>query len=145
MVHSGGFQQQVVLFRITQGGAHNDYVISVQKQLYNGRTLATEIQTRITEVGYTPTVIYNASKQTISVSLESFNFQFLTNTELLLPRPAWNGANYDINNLNSANDLIKNTQDLSTIHNSVYPLITHIDLQPVRNIYIYLFTKYRSV
>ena len=94
-------------FRITQGGVHNDYVISLTKQLYNGQTLATEIQTKITEIGYTPTVIYNASKQTISVSLASFNFQFLTDTELKSPNPVWNGTNYDINNLNSSNDLIK--------------------------------------
>ena len=86
--------------------------------------------------GYTPTVIYNASKQTISVSLASFNFQFLTNTELQSPNPVWNGLSYDINNLNSANDLIKNTEDISTIHSNVNPFISYIDLQPVRSIYI---------
>jgi hypothetical protein len=123
-------------FRVSQGGGHNDYVIALTKQLYNGQTLATEIQTKLTEIGYTPTVTYNAAKQTIFVSLASFNFQFLTDTELQSPSPAWNGAGYDINNLNSANELIKNTEDTSTLHNAANPLVTYIDLQPVRNIYI---------
>ena len=85
-------------FRVTVGFTHNDYVISLQKQLYNGSTLATEIQTKMTEFGYTPTVIYNATKQTISISIESFNFQFLTNTELQAPKPIWKGANDEITN-----------------------------------------------
>ncbi len=123
-------------FRVSQGGGHNDYVIALTKQVYNGQTLATEIQTKLTEIGYTPTVTYNAAKQTISISLASFNFQFLTDTELQSPSPAWNGAGYDQNSLNSANDLIKNTEDVSTLHNAANPLVTYIDLQPIRNIYI---------
>jgi hypothetical protein len=38
--------------------------------------------------------------------------------------------------LQSANGLIKNTQITSTIHNAENPLVSYIDLQPIRNIYI---------
>jgi hypothetical protein len=63
-------------FRVFEGQVHLDYILILSEQLYNGTTLATEIQAKITENGYTPTVTYNASKQTISISISSFNFKF---------------------------------------------------------------------
>ena len=123
-------------FRLTGGGSHADYVLELTTQVYNGQTLATEISAKLTDIGYTSTVTYNAAKQTISVNTASFDFRFLTDTELQSPSPAWNGASYDINNLNSANELIKNTEDASTLHNAANPFVTYIDLQPIRNIYI---------
>ena len=122
--------------RVSQGGIHNDHILLLTEQVYNGATLAAELESKIHNEGYTPTVSYNASKQQISVSMISFHFQFLTDSELQSPNPEWNGASYDKNNLNSANGLIKNNGNTSTIHNVSNPLITYIDLQPIRNIYI---------
>ena len=76
--------------------------------------------------------------QTISVSLEYFDFAFLTDDELRAEHPVWpwTGKSYDKNYLQSANGLIKTIESKSTIHNTGNPLIACIDLQPIRNIYI---------
>ena len=126
-------------FRVSSiGGAHYDHTLHLTEQVYNGATLATELQDKIHNEGYTATVSYNASKQQISVSIQTFSFQFLTDSELISPslNPAWNGYTYDKNNLQSANGLIKNNENTSTIHDASNPLISYIDLQPIRNVYI---------
>ena len=53
----------------------DQHIIELSKQLFNGSTLATEVARKIIAMGYSPTVIYNASKQTISISLEDFDFR----------------------------------------------------------------------
>ncbi len=108
----------------------------MEQQLYNGQTLATELAAKINALGYTSTVTYNASKQQISVSILAYAFKFLTDTELQSDTIAWTGSSYDKNNLQSANDLIKNSYSTSTTHNNASPFVTYIDLQPIRNIYI---------
>ena len=77
-------------------------------------------------------------KQTISVSIEYFDFAFLTDDELRADHMIWpwTGKSYDKNYLQSAHGLIKNIESKSTIHNTGNPLIAYIDLQPIRNIYI---------
>ena len=66
----------------------------------------------MTAIGYTSIVTYNASKQTISISMEYVDFAFLTNDELRSEHPVWpwTGKSYDKNYLQSANGLIKNTE-----------------------------------
>ena len=126
-----------LFFRVSQLNAmHNDYVLELTQQVYNGASLATEISNKIISEGYGPTVTYNPTKQQITISIENFSFRFLTDTELQNPVPAWNGATYDRNNLQSANGLIKANENISTIHNASNPLVTYIDLQPIRNVYI---------
>ena len=85
--------------------------------------MAAEIASVITAIGYMPTLTYNASKQTISISLEDFDFKFLTDDELR--SITWTGTSYD-----------KNTESTSIIHNAENPFASFIDLQPIRNIYI---------
>ena len=60
----------------------------------------------------------------------------MTDNELQSDTIAWQGTAYDKNNLQSANDLIKNSYSTSTTHNNASPFVTYIDLQPIRNIYI---------
>ena len=126
-------------FRVSGVDENFDHILHLTEQVYNGATLAAELQDKINNEGYTATVSYNASKQQISVSIQTFGYQFLTDNELISPSlsPAWNGASYDKNNLNSANGLIKNNGNSSIIHSSLNnPLISYIDLQPIRNVYI---------
>ena len=128
------FNSKLYLSIFVSANGRDQHIIELSKQLYNGSTLATEIASKIIAIGYSPTVTYNASKQTISVSIEYVDFEFLTDDELRLV--TWTGISYDKNNLQSANGLIKNTENTSSIHNTENPFVSFIDLQPIRNIYI---------
>jgi len=130
------FNKKLYLRVHVSANGRDDHILQLTQQVYNGQTLANEIQAKITETGYSATATYNAAKQTISIALGSFSFQLLTDDELQSPLPAWSGTSYDKNNLQSANELIKNTENSSTINTLANPLVTYIDLQPVRNIYI---------
>jgi hypothetical protein len=126
------------LYLSVSANGRDQHILKLTKQIYNGATLATEIASQLTSIGYSPTVTYNASKQTISVSIEYFDFAFLTDDELRADHMMWpwTGEAYDKNYLQSANGVIKNIESKSTIHNTENPLISYIDLQPIRNIYI---------
>ena len=128
------FNNQLYLNIWVSANGRDQHILELTKQVYNGSTLAIEIATQITEIGYIPTVLYNASKQTISISILDYNFQLLTDDELQTVN--WTGAIYDKNNLKSANGLIKNNKRLSEFYNQENPMISYIDLQPIRNIYI---------
>ena len=135
------FNDKLYFRVIGQAVNPTDHIISLEKQLYNGQTLATELTAKINALGYTSTVIYNASKQQISVSITTYSFKFLTDNELqtidtLDPAYQWQGTAYDKNNLQSANDLIKHNYTTSSTYSSASPFVTYIDLQPIRNIYI---------
>ena len=128
-------------FRVISAQTITDHIISLDQQIYNGQTLATELAAKINALGYTSTVTYNASKQQISVSILAYAFKFLTDNELqtidtLDPAYQWQGTAYDKNNLQSANDLIKHNYTTSSTYSSASPFVTYIDLQPIRNIYI---------
>ena len=130
------FNDKLYFRVIGQAVNPTDHIISLDQKLYNGQTLATELAAKINALGYTSTVTYNASKQQISVSITAYSFKFLTDDELQSDTIAWQGTAYDKNNLQSANDLIKNSYSTSTTHNNAAPFVTYIDLQPIRNIYI---------
>ena len=135
------FNDKLYFRVIGQAVNPTDHIISLEKQLYNGQTLATELTAKINALGYTSTVIYNASKQQISISITTYSFKFLTDNELqtidtLDPAYQWQGTAYDKNNLQSANDLIKHNYTTSSTYSSASPFVTYIDLQPIRNIYI---------
>ena len=135
------FNDKLYFRVIGQAVNPTDHIISLDQQLYNGQTLATELAAKINALGYTSTVTYNASKQQISVSILAYAFKFLTDNELqtidtLDPAYQWQGTAYDKNNLQSANDLIKHNYTTSSTYSSASPFVTYIDLQPIRNIYI---------
>ena len=135
------FNDKLYFRVIGQAVNPTDHIISLEKQLYNGQTLATELTAKINALGYTSTVTYNASKQQISISITTYSFKFLTDNELqtidtLDPAYQWQGTAYDKNNLQSANDLIKHNYTTSSTYSSASPFVTYIDLQPIRNIYI---------
>ena len=70
------FNSKLYLSIFVSANGRDQHIIELSKQLYNGSTLAAEIASKITAIGYTPTVTYNASKQTISVSLEFLILSF---------------------------------------------------------------------
>ena len=130
------FNDKLYFRVIGQAVNPTDNIISLDQKLYNGQTLATELAAKINALGYTSTVTYNANKQQISVSITAYSFKFLTDNELQSDTIAWQGTAYDKNNLQSANDLIKNNYSTSSTYNNASPFVTYIDLQPIRNIYI---------
>ena len=103
---------------MSQGGSHNVYLIRLTQQADNGQTLAAELQTQLTNIGYTPTVTFNALKQTTSISIETFNFHFLTDFEFR-NYPSWNVEDYDKDNLQPANEFNK-------LHLIYQKIITHL-------------------
>ena len=58
----------------------------------------------IITLSYSPTIVYNASKHQISISITTHSLKFLTNAELKHQSTAWTGTAYDSNNLQSANE-----------------------------------------
>lgn len=123
------------IFSGAGGGGYADEIITLTKQVYNGQTFATELASKLTDIGVDSVVTYNASKQTITISNDSYNFQFFTDAELKSPNIAWIGASYNTSNLSSANDLIKNVMG-GNVYSPSTPFETALDLQPIRNIYI---------
>ena len=83
------------------------------------------------------------TKKTLSLYIGSLEFQFLTDKELLDPATltagnfAWNGDAYNKNDLKSANTIISNTANNSTPYTDTVQFNNHLNLQPIRNIYIH--------
>jgi hypothetical protein len=128
------FNSKLYLSIFVSANGRDQHIIELNKQIYNGSTLATEISSKLLSIGYPSTVTYNASKQTIIISIDDYDFKFLTDDELR--EVNWTGESYDKNNLQSANGVIKNTERTSVIHNAGNPFVSYIDLQPIRNVYI---------
>ena len=61
----------------------------------------------------------------------------MTDSKLENPSTAWNGIDYDRNNLQSANEILKNAGNIFETYNNASPYLSNIDLQPIRNIYIH--------
>ena len=106
------FNSKLYLSIFVSATGRDQHIIELSKQLYNGSTLATEMASTKIAIGLI--VIYNASKQTISASLEYFDFAFLTDDELRAEHPVWpwTGKSYDKNYAQSANGLLKNTEQI---------------------------------
>ena len=128
------FNCRLYLSMFVSANGRDQHIIELSKQVYNGSTLATEILSKLVAIGYPSTVTYNASKQTIIISVDDYDFKILTDVEL--QEVTWTGTVYDKNYLQSANGVIKNIDRTSIIHNAGNPFVSYIDLQPIRNVYI---------
>ena len=60
-----------------------------------------------------PTVSYNSQTQRISLSIAGHDCKVMTDTELKTISN-WGGTAYDVNNLDSVNELLTNTGKVST-------------------------------
>ena len=94
-----------------------DRSITLTSQLYTGTTLAAKRPDKLTALNYIPSVISNASKHRISISLTAYEFKSLTDAEY--QSPAWTETAYDSNSLQSANKMVK-TLEIQAQH-----IITH--------------------
>ena len=115
----------------------NDYTLEITKQTYNGSTFVSQINALIqTATGIAPIGNYDVNTQKMKLYIGSLYFQFFTDEELR-NMSSWNGPAYDKNNLESANEIISNTDTHSTVHNNNSQYQRVLNLNPIRNVYIH--------
>tara|TARA_B110000285_G_C15008037_1_gene554912 strand:+ start:161 stop:1003 length:843 start_codon:yes stop_codon:yes gene_type:complete len=129
-----------IYIRTILNGANTDYLLALTAQNYNGVQLRAELETQIQTLMFlgsalVPTVLFNSQTNEISVSIAGHNCKILTDTELKTITN-WGGTSYDINSLDSVNELLTNTAKVSTIGTPSSPVKFYLNLQPVRNIYM---------
>ena len=126
--------------RLISGSVNTDYILTLTAQNYNGNQLRDEIKTQIETlfITYTPTVSYNQQTQRISLSVAGYNCKIMTDTELkTLSFPVNTGFHgLDVNNLDSVNELLTNTGNVSTTGTPSIPVQFYLNLQPIRNVYM---------
>ena len=120
----------------TTSGLQSDYIITLTKKTYNGATFATELSSKIqTLTSIAPTISFNATTNQLSLYIGALEFQFLTDHELQDPAAltsggfAWVGSTYDKDNLQSANGIISNTADNSSVYINTTPFNQQLTLQ----------------
>ena len=126
--------------RTILNSANTDYVLTLTAQNYNGTQLKTEIDAKIRTLMFmgsalVPTVSYNSQTQRISLSITGHDCKVMTDIELQTISN-WGGTAYDVNNLDSVNELLTNTSKVSTIGTTATPVQFYINLQPIRNVYM---------
>ena len=138
------FNNKLYLRTFDGNGLQSDYTLTLDKKTYNGATFATMLGNKIqTLTSIAPTVSFNATTNQLSLYIGSLEFQFLTDKELQDPATltagnfAWVGFPYDKSNLQSANAVISNTTDNSSVYINTTPFYQQLSLQPIRNIYIH--------
>tara|TARA_B110000259_G_scaffold84697_1_gene98776 strand:- start:318 stop:1160 length:843 start_codon:yes stop_codon:yes gene_type:complete len=129
-----------IYIRTILNGANTDYLLALTAQNYNGVQLRAELETKIQTLMFlgsalVPTVLFNPQTNEISLSIAGHNCKILTDTELKTITN-WGGTSYDINSLDSVNELLTNTAKVSTIGTPSSPVKFYLNLQPVRNIYM---------
>lgn len=129
-----------IYIRTILNGANTDYLLALTAQNYNGVQLRAELETQIQTLMFlgsalVPTVLFNSQTNEISLSIAGHNCKILTDTELKTITN-WGGTSYDINSLDSVNELLTNTAKVSTIGTPSSPVKFYLNLQPVRNIYM---------
>ena len=138
---------RVVYFGGSLAGQHFDSVLDLHQKSYIGNTFATMLKSKIQEKLPNITTIqctFNSTTNKLSITINAdIEFQFLTDKELLDPATltagnfAWNGDAYNKNDLKSANTIISNTANNSTPYTDTVQFNNHLNLQPIRNIYIH--------
>ena len=138
---------RIVYFNGSNAGDRYDYILDLNQKSYIGTTFATMLKSKIQEKLPNITTIqctFNSTTNKLSITInEDIEFQFLTDKELLDPATltagnfAWNGDAYNKNDLKSANAIISNTANNSTPYTNTVPFNNHLNLQPIRNIYIH--------
>ena len=118
----------------------NDYIIVLDSKTYNGIQFAAEVQSKITAAssGAVVTATYDTQSKRMSISVANLDLNIFTDEDMKNPLMLtfWNGASYDVNNLNSVNELITNVTLPSPIGNTANPAEYYLMLTSVRNIYM---------
>ena len=126
--------------RTILNSVNTDYVITLTPQNYNGTQLATELMSKLGGLNFNgsalvPVVSYDGRTSRISVSITGHDCKVMTDLELKTITN-WVGTAYDKSDLESVNALLTNFGSLSTVGTQITPVKLHLNLQPVRNIYI---------
>ena len=127
-------------------GLREDYILNLNQKSYIGTTFATMLKSKIQ--GKLPSITtiqctFDSTTNKLSLTINAdILFQFLTDKELIQDtiganNYAWNGTTYDKNDLKSANNIISNTQNSSIAHDNTHPFNNHLNLQPIRNLYLH--------
>ena len=86
-------------------------------------------------------VSFSARNNTISISTlyNEIKFKILTTNDIKTKLyNTWLGVNYDVNNAQDMNDILRNTENNSIFHDSNIPYTSGaLDLQLIRNIYMH--------
>ena len=137
---------RIVYFNGSNAGDRYDYILDLNQKSYIGTTFATMLKSKIQEKLPNITTIqctFNSTTNKLSITINAdIEFQFLTDKELIQDTIgannfAWNGDAYDKNDLKSANNIISNTQNSNIAHDNTHPLNNHLNLQPIRNLYLH--------
>ena len=144
------FNSNLYLRIVYTGGANpglrEDYILDLNQKSYIGTTFATMLKSKIQEKLPSITTIqctFDSTTNKLSLTINAdILFQFLTDKELIQDTIgannfAWNGDAYDKNDLKSANNIISNTQNSSIAHDNTHPFNNHLNLQPIRNLYLH--------
>jgi len=115
-------------------------VITLTQQNYNGNQLKDELMTRLGGLNFNgtphvPVVSYDSRTSRISVSITGHSCKVMTDLELKTITD-WVGTAYDKSDLESVNALLTNFGSVSTVATQATPAKFHLNLQPVRNIYM---------
>ena len=128
------------------GQPHEDYILDLNQKSYIGTTFATMLKSKIQEKLPSITTIqctFDSTTNKLSLTINAdIEFQFLTDRELIQDTIgannfAWNGDSYNKNDLKSANNIMSNTSHSSIAHDNTHPFNNHLNLQPIRNLYLH--------
>ena len=124
----------------TQGGAWiGDHMITLDSKTYSGNQFAAEVASKITATtaGAVTTATYDSQSKRMSLYVANMDIHLFTDKELanIPSNIGWGGTAYDINNPQTANELLTNVPP-SPIGNAANPAEYYLMLTPVRNIYM---------
>jgi len=126
--------------QLANGGSFNDYTITLDSKTYSGTQFTAMVVSKITAAtsGAATTGSYDTQSKRMSLSVANLDINFFTDNELTDPtyNIAWSGTAYNVNNLNSANELLSNEQLPSPVGNTASPAEYYLMLTPIRNIYM---------
>ena len=129
--------------RTIYNNVNTDYILTLTAQNYSGNQMKIEVDAKIRTlmffgVSLIPTVDYNTQTQKLSLSIQGHDCKIMTDIELkTTAHPVNTGFHgIDINNLDSVNDLLTNTGNVSTIGTTSTPVKFDVNLQPIRNLYM---------
>ena len=119
---------------------HADYIITLDSKTYTGTQFTAMIASKVTAAtsGAAVTSIYDTQTKRMSISVGTLDVNFFTDYELTNPLAniGWLGTAYNVNNLNSANELISNEVLPSPVGNTASPAEYYLMLTPIRNTYV---------
>ena len=125
-------------FRLTDGALNADYILTIPEGNFNGSQFATVLQEQLFAVtnGLLVQSSFDTRTQLLRVGFTNYSFRVFTDYELANNTHNWVGAAYDSKSLQTANELLTNTKDLSDVAIAGANVSFYLMLIPIRNIYI---------